>query len=49
MTPVIPRDDLDHQVHLKSDEELLDLARMRVASVYRLRTTCRMAIDESLA
>lgn len=37
------RDDLDHQVDLKSDEELLDLVRTRIATVYHPTTTCRMA------
>ncbi|KAK2463425.1 hypothetical protein APHAL10511_004511 [Amanita phalloides] len=37
------RDDLDHQVHLKSDDEVLDLVRTRITTVYHPTTTCRMA------
>ncbi|KAF8632242.1 hypothetical protein AX15_001992 [Amanita polypyramis BW_CC] len=37
------RGDLDHHQHLKSDEELLDLIRTRVETVYHPTSTCRMA------
>jgi len=37
------RNDLDHQRHLKSDEELIDLIRTRVETIYHPTSTCRMA------
>ncbi|TFK28189.1 choline dehydrogenase [Coprinopsis marcescibilis] len=37
------RGDLDHATHLKSDEELEELVRERVETVYHPTTTCRMA------
>ncbi|KAK2462676.1 hypothetical protein APHAL10511_005292 [Amanita phalloides] len=43
LDPSCHRDDLDHQVHLKSDDELLDLVRTRVGTAYHPTTTCRMA------
>jgi choline dehydrogenase len=35
--------DLDHQQHLKSDEELMELIKERVETVYHPAGTCRMA------
>ncbi|KAG6814644.1 hypothetical protein H0H93_012789 [Arthromyces matolae] len=37
------RSDLDHGLHLKSDEELLELVKERVETVYHPASTCRMA------
>ncbi|RDB26168.1 L-sorbose 1-dehydrogenase [Hypsizygus marmoreus] len=37
------RGDLDHQSHLKSDEELLEMIRERVETLYHPASTCRMA------
>ncbi|TFK33230.1 GMC oxidoreductase-domain-containing protein, partial [Crucibulum laeve] len=37
------RADLDHELHLKTDDELKDLVRERVETVYHPTTTCRMA------
>lgn len=37
------QNDLDHQGHLKSDEELIDLIRTRVETIYHPASTCRMA------
>jgi choline dehydrogenase len=35
--------DLDHQLHLKSDEELIELIKERVETVYHPAASCRMA------
>ncbi|KAF5382020.1 hypothetical protein D9615_004437 [Tricholomella constricta] len=40
------REDLDHGMHLKSDEELLEIIRERVETVYHPASTCRMAPPE---
>ncbi|GLB40329.1 putative GMC oxidoreductase [Lyophyllum shimeji] len=40
------REDLDHGMHLKSDEELLEMIRERVETVYHPVSTCRMAPAE---
>ncbi|KAG6856903.1 hypothetical protein H0H87_012485 [Tephrocybe sp. NHM501043] len=40
------RSDLDHGAHLKSDEELLELVKERVETVYHPASTCRMAPNE---
>ncbi|KAG6910847.1 hypothetical protein DXG01_007162 [Tephrocybe rancida] len=40
------RPDLDHGTHLKSDEELLELVKERVETVYHPTSTCRMAPQE---
>ena len=37
------RKDLDHQLHLKSDEEIIELIKERVATVYHPASSCRMA------
>jgi len=37
------RQDLDHELHLKSDEELIELIKERVETVYHPASTCRMA------
>ena len=37
------RNDLDHQLHLKSDEEIIELIKERVATVYHPASSCRMA------
>ncbi|KAF9560512.1 alcohol oxidase [Agrocybe pediades] len=37
------RDDLDHQLHLRSDAEMEELVRERVETVYHPASTCRMA------
>ncbi|KAG5635722.1 hypothetical protein H0H81_010300 [Sphagnurus paluster] len=37
------RADLDHETHLKSDEELLEMVKERVETVYHPASTCRMA------
>lgn len=39
-------DDLDHQLHLKSDAEIVELVKDRVETVYHPTTTCRMAPRE---
>ncbi|KAJ6512917.1 GMC oxidoreductase-domain-containing protein [Mycena sanguinolenta] len=38
--------DLDHSTHLKTDEEIRDLVRERVETVYHPASTCRMAPAE---
>ncbi|KAF8896431.1 choline dehydrogenase [Infundibulicybe gibba] len=38
-----PRSDLDHSTHLKSDNELVELIKERVETVYHPTSTCRMA------
>ncbi|KAG5339819.1 hypothetical protein C0989_003501 [Termitomyces sp. Mn162] len=40
------RPDLDHGTHLKSDEEMLELVKERVETVYHPACTCRMAPPE---
>lgn len=40
------REDLDHQLHLKSDAEIAELVKDRVETVYHPTTTCRMAPRE---
>ncbi|KXN88615.1 L-sorbose 1-dehydrogenase [Leucoagaricus sp. SymC.cos] len=40
------RDDLDHQLHLKSDAEITELIKDRVETVYHPTSTCRMAPRE---
>ncbi|KAG6839846.1 hypothetical protein C0991_011120 [Blastosporella zonata] len=40
------RPDLDHGTHLKSDEEILQLIKERVETVYHPASTCRMAPQE---
>ncbi|KAG6862501.1 hypothetical protein C0995_000049 [Termitomyces sp. Mi166 len=40
------RPDLDHETHLKSDEEMLELVKERVETVYHPACTCRMAPQE---
>ncbi|KAG6896316.1 hypothetical protein C0992_009107 [Termitomyces sp. T32_za158] len=40
------RPDLDHRTHLKSDEEMIQLVRERVETVYHPASTCRMAPQE---
>ncbi|KAF8071847.1 hypothetical protein FPV67DRAFT_1411773 [Lyophyllum atratum] len=37
------REDLDHGTHLKTDEELLEMIKERVETVYHPASTCRMA------
>lgn len=36
-------EDLDHQRHLKSDDDLIDLIKARVETIYHPTSTCRMA------
>ncbi|EAU85325.2 choline dehydrogenase [Coprinopsis cinerea okayama7 len=40
------REDLDHQTHLKSPQELEELVRERVETVYHPTTTCKMAPED---
>ena len=40
------REDLDHQLHLKSDVEIAELVKDRVQTVYHPTSTCRMAPRE---
>lgn len=40
------REDLDHQLHLKSDAEIVELVKDRVETVYHPTSTCRMAPRE---
>ncbi|KAG6813955.1 hypothetical protein H0H92_005210 [Tricholoma furcatifolium] len=40
------RPDLDHGLHLKSDEELIEVVKERVETVYHPASTCRMAPPE---
>lgn len=37
------REDLDHATHLKSNEEIIELIKERVETVYHPASTCRMA------
>lgn len=37
------RGDLDHETHLKSDAEMIELIKERVETVYHPASTCRMA------
>jgi choline dehydrogenase len=39
-------DQLDHEMHLKSDEELEEVVRDRVETLYHPTSTCRMAPKE---
>jgi len=40
------REDLDHQLHFKSDVEIAELVKDRVQTVYHPTSTCRMAPRE---
>ncbi|KAJ3563326.1 hypothetical protein NP233_g9011 [Leucocoprinus birnbaumii] len=40
------KDELDHQLHLKSDAEIAELVKDRVETVYHPTTTCRMGPRE---
>ncbi|KAG5646983.1 hypothetical protein DXG03_001706 [Asterophora parasitica] len=40
------RPDLDHEMHLKTDEEILEIIRERVETIYHPASTCRMAPPE---
>jgi len=43
LDPDFKRPDLDHELHLKSDAELIEVIKERVETVYHPTSTCRMA------
>jgi Choline dehydrogenase and related flavoproteins len=43
LDPEFKRSDLDHELHLKSDAELIEIIKERVETVYHPTSTCRMA------
>ncbi|KAF9007584.1 hypothetical protein BDQ17DRAFT_1389036 [Cyathus striatus] len=46
LDPNAVRDDLDHQLHLKSDEEMAKIVHERAETIYHPTTSCRMGPRE---